>query len=261
MLALEPIDNVSKVITGKRYLPPLAIRRRVGPLEGQEKSGSEFVTYLKLLGGLSETSRLLDLGCGYGVVALGLQYFIKHPGCYFGVDIDHQVIKWAQHTISAKNPEFHFDYIDIRNSLYNPNGARDPSSVSLPYEPNSFDCILVKSVFTHMDSKEVRHYLSEIFVLLEHGGLCIASLFLLNDRQEELHNQGLNRVKFRFQSSDGHSRYAYEGMSALATAHRESDVYNFLDEAGLTLKATYYGSWSGRFGGLSYQDLLVIGKN
>src|SRR5829696_7239370 len=93
--ALEPLDLVSRVVTGKTDLPPLRLRKHVGPLRTFESSGAEFAVYLKLLCGLRSDERLLDIGCGCGLMAISLADYLDARGRYVGVDIDRPSIDWA----------------------------------------------------------------------------------------------------------------------------------------------------------------------
>jgi predicted O-methyltransferase YrrM len=83
-VALEPLDYVSRVINGKRDLPPLRLRRHVGPLRTFEASAAEFQTYLRLLVGLDRKESILDIGCGCGLMALALKDYLDHDGRYVG---------------------------------------------------------------------------------------------------------------------------------------------------------------------------------
>lgn len=255
---LGPLDYLARVVTDKRHLPPLAVRRYVGPLAPLEATEGEFVAYLKLLCNVSSSSRVLDVGCGFGLVALGLEEFLAPPGKYVGTDINRACIRWAQSAISKRRPNFQFDHLDISNAAYNPKGKLSSESVTLPYEDSSFDCIILKSVFTHLRPNEVQNYLGEISRLLTPGGVCLATFFLLNEEQDRLKGQGKNRVDFRF--GDDAWRYAWEALPELAVAYREERLMAMASNANLAPRAIHYGTWSGQPEGLSYQDIVLLGR-
>ncbi len=254
----EPIDFLSRCINGKRNLPPLRLRRYVGPLATTETSGAEFTAYLKLLCGASSGSRVLDVGCGFGLLALYLQDTISPPGRYVGLDLSKSAIRWARRSIGLKHPQFQFLHLDIRNEAYNRGGKLDAANVALPFPDKSFDIAVLKSVFTHMRPAEMKNYIEQLARVLELRGTCLCTLFLLNETQEDLSRRRLSRLYFHFGSERW--RYAYREMPELAVAYSEEAFRGMVRDVGLTVKSIHYGSWSGRRDTLSYQDIVVIGR-
>ena len=54
-------------------------------------------------------------------------------------------------------------------------------------------------------------------------------------------------------------RYVYEHSPESASAYDEDYILNLLEKHGLKpIAPIYYGQWSGRKDGLSFQDMLVI---
>ncbi len=253
LLALSPLDYFSRLLNDKTELPPLQLRRYVGPLRSFESSGAEFMSYLRLLGGLRPDERVLDIGCGCGQMALHLENYLDR---YVGLDIHQPSISWCQRTIGKRKPDFEFAHIDVRNMAYNPDAAHRAEAYVFPYEKSSFDLILLKSVFTHMRPPEVSNYLREVARLLKNDGRCLATFFLLNDEQARLAND------LTFKYGEGVWRYRYEHSPESAVAYDESFVLKLIAENGLRVKGPiYYGRWAGRTDGLSYQDILVLEKN
>jgi len=250
--ALGPLDYVSRLLNGKRDLPPLHLRRYVGPLQSFETSGAEFTNYLRSIAELQPHERILDIGCGCGQMALHLQDYLDENGSYAGVDIHRPSIKWCQKKIASRRRNFEFAHIDVRNFTYNPTGVHPAETYRLPYEDASFDMILLKSVFTHMRPTEVSNYLAEVARLLGANGRCLATFFLLNDKQEA------NTLAFNH--GEGVWRYKYEHSPESAVAYEENFIMQLLDQHGLVLRQLRYGTWSGRKDGLSYQDIMIIQK-
>jgi 2-polyprenyl-3-methyl-5-hydroxy-6-metoxy-1,4-benzoquinol methylase len=81
-LTLAPLDYVSRLVNGKADFPPLHLRRHVGPLRTFEASGSEFMSYLRLLVDLQPNESILDIGCGCGLMALYLRDYLDSRGTY-----------------------------------------------------------------------------------------------------------------------------------------------------------------------------------
>ena len=255
LLALSPLDYFSRLLNDKTALPPLHLRRYVGPLDSFESSGAEFMSYLRLLAELRPDERVLDIGCGCGQMALHLEEYLDETGSYVGVDIDRPSISWCQKKISSRRSNFQFAHIDVRNLAYNPHGIHRAESYQFPFDDGSFDLILLKSVFTHMRPPEVSNYLREVARLLKSNGRCLATFFLLNEEQARL--AGANAPTFKY--GEGPWRYRHEHSPESAVAYDESYVMELLEQHGLALKAPiYYGRWTGRNDGLSYQDILLL---
>ena len=215
------------------------------------------MSYLRLLASLRPDDRMLDVGCGCGQMALQLEEYLDH---YVGLDIHLPSIRWCQKTISKRKSGFEFEHIDVRNLTYNPHGAHRAEDYRFQFEASSLDLILLKSVFTHMRPREVSNYLREIARMLTRNGRCVATFFLLNQEQERLSAADANDLTFKY--GEGPWRYSYEHSPESAVAYDEGYVMQLLAENGLRLKEPiYYGRWTGRKEGLSYQDILLLEKN
>jgi SAM-dependent methyltransferase len=256
-LTLWPLDYLSRLVNNKTDFPPLHLRRYVGPLRTFEASGAEFMTYLRLLVEMRPGENILDVGCGCGLMALYLKDYLAETGSYAGVDLHSPSINWCSKHIAGRRPNFRFRHIDVKSLAYNARGKLSADNFTFPYEPASFDVILFKSVFTHLRPAEVENYLQETSRMLKADGRCLATFFLLNQEQELLAAEGRNTLKFSF--GDEHWRYVYEHSPESACAYSESFILSLLEKHDLTLARTaYYGSWSGRENGLSFQDMLII---
>ena len=251
LVALGPLDYVVRALNCKADLPPLHLRRYVGPLDSFESSGAEFMGYLRSLAGLLPSERVLDIGCGCGQMALHLKNYLDENGSYVGVDIHRPSINWCGQNIARRHKNFQFAHIDVRNLAYNPNAAQRAEAYVFPFADRSFDLILLKSVFTHMRPPEVSNYLSEVARLLKSDGRCLVTFFLLNDQQAALKND----LAFNF--GEGECR-VHEHSPESAVAYDEKFVMQLLEKYGLAVEKKNYGHWSGREDGLSYQDILIV---
>lgn len=258
-ICLEPLDYCARIVNGKRDFPPLHLRRYVGPLRTFEMSGAEFMAYLKLLCKLKPSESVLDVGCGCGLMALHLADYLGAAGRYAGIDIHSPSISWCQSHIGSKYPNFTFAFMDVRSRAYNPRGQYPAEDYSFEFGDREFDLVLLKSVFTHMRPAEVDNYIGEVARVLSNNGRCLMTFFLLNEEQTELARKGSNRLNFSH--GEGPWRYVYPNSPESAIAFDERHVLEMLHSHGLELsEPVWYGAWTGRVDGLSYQDLLLVRK-
>ena len=225
---------------------------------GFEAIGEEFRGYMEEFCGLTASSRVLDVGCGYGRMALPLLHVLTPPGEYQGFDVHQPAIIGCQNDIEAKHPHFQFRHLPLKNPRYNPKGKLDPEKIVFPYEAEEFDIVILCSVFTHMNPVTVQRYLAEIRRVLKPGGRCLATVFLLN-----AHAFGAidaRRSKVAFEHAWGLCRTSDPELPETAVAQRESDFLSWVDAAGMALaEPIQYGSWSARETFLSFQDVVVLG--
>lgn len=252
---LRPFDFILRLITGTSDRPHLIIRRHAGPINKQERYAAEYLSYLKLLCNIKSNSRILDIGCSYGIMAIYLKDYIGTLGQYTGIDICDQDIVWANNNITKKYPNLKFIHINVNNPLYNPKGEYTANKFHIPLPDSCYDSILLKSVFTHMKYSEVHNYIKEIKRLLSSSGICLATLFLVNDEQIEMQQKGESKINF-YKTDIGY--FGRLDIPEYAVAYDEKMLKELLDIEGLEVSATYYGNWSGRDNGLSFQDIFLI---
>ena len=112
--------------------------------------------------GLRKDWVLVEIGFGNGKIPYMLEREHAIPdGSYHGFDIIQNDLEYCRGKYPSNN--LHFDLID-RNNLTTPNEFAD--------------CILLMSVFTHIDKAAVRYYLKQIRKVLKPTGLCIFSIHL-----------------------------------------------------------------------------------
>ena len=249
--------------TGKldSLTPPAHLRVRVGCFRSfidpgrYRRVGEEFAAHLLALGGLRPGSVVLDIGCGCGQLASPLAASIDIR--YEGVDPDAEAVHWCTQSIGAQFPKFRFHHVDLRNGYYNPLGAVQPSTWTMPFPDQTFDVIVLKSVFTHMLRTDVQHYLNEIARLLRRGGRCVASLYVLNSETEQLLAQG--KADFQLLDPvDGGKAFDARTPEYIIGWH-DTTFHSMLEEARLRpAYPVFFGSWCGRTGTLSYQDVAVL---
>ena len=239
-----PIDFTSFFKRGgesQRLLPPTELMYVGGG--DFEQIGKEILQTLIEICGLKPTERVLDVGCGVGRVAIPLTSYLNYNGSYEGFDVVPKEIKWCQKKISPRFPNFNFQLADVYNKAYNPYAKDKASEYKFPYEDESFDFVFLTSVFTHILTKDMENYLSEIVRVLRKGGRCSITYFLLNPETRTLMQQKRSRFDFSIKRDDGSyivSKQTPEG----AVAYDETYIRKLYQQNHLTLiEPVYFGSW------------------
>ena len=245
-------------LTGRRdpLIPPHGLWF-VGGESDYKQVNQEYLGYFAGLGGLRPNHRVLDVGCGIGIMASALTGVLDHEGSYAGFDIVRVGITWAQKNIASRFPNFSFVHADIFNKHYNPKGKLLSSSFRFPYEDGSFDFVFLKSVFTHLLPGSIQNYLQEIRRVMKPSGVCLATLFLMNAESQELINQGRSSLKLVSYSDDCFVADPMFPETAVGIA--EPAFLQWCERSGLGVKPPiHYGSWCGREKFMSYQDIVLL---
>jgi SAM-dependent methyltransferase len=218
--------------------------------------GNEFLGYLVDLCGLQPGDAVLDVGCGSGRMALPLSGYLNPEGRYAGFDVSREAVAWCTENISGSHPNFDFTVVDIQNGEYNPEGRYKSSDFRFPYPDESFDVVLLASVFTHMLPPDVKQYLYEIARVLKPGGRCLITFFLLNEESSALIKEGKGFLKFEHETPG--YRMTNANVPEAAIAYPEAFVRYLYGECGLELREPLrYGTWCGRTNGMSGQDVVI----
>lgn len=246
-LFLDVPDALFRRAVGRGHWPPYSLRAFVGGAQGFEETGQWFVDELWRLGLLGRGTRILDIGCGCGRVAYSLATDERLAGLnirYTGMDIDADCVAWCRAHITPKNESFDFYHADCGNVSYNPNGAEAAGGYSFPHAADSFDVVLLTSVFTHLLEPDLRHYLAEVSRVLAPGGVAYATLFLLD-------SAAFGRHGIRFPFVRGHCAVNREDFPTNAVAYEEAFVRSTVEGVGLRVIEPF------RYG---LQDLVLLTK-
>lgn len=100
----------------------------------------------------------LDLGCGLGrhSILMGRNGF--NVSCF---DISDEALNRTKEWAEEENLSFDYKQGDM---------------LSLPYNDNSFDCILCMNVISHTDTQGMKKVISELFRVLRKNGECYLTL-------------------------------------------------------------------------------------
>ena len=220
--------------------------------------GKEFFRYFVTIGGLRAEDDVLEVGSGNGRMAAPLTSYLTR-GSYEGFDVAKTPVGWCTDAITPHFPRFRFQWVDVKNGLYNPTGSLDAASFVFPYPSDSFNFVFLTSVFTHLLEREIHQYLGEICRVLRPRGRMFATFFLANAVTEQCLLAGKSSLSF--QHSLGACRTMNPRTPEDALLYPEERVRSLCMHQGLQGHPLIrYGTWSGRSDGLSFQDILVLEK-
>lgn len=224
-----------------------------------KKTGEHYLDVFKEYCGLTPDHHVLDVGSGIGRIAIPLSKYLNSNGSYEGFDIVKKGVDWCKKHISNLHPNFNFTYIDLKNDLYNLKTSQSAKDFVFPYENNSFDLVVLTSVFTHMMPKDVENYTKEIFRVLKPNGRCLVTYFILNSES-----------KSYMKNSSGLSfKYKYDNYSLIDKDVKEANIafeedylIDVINQNSLSIEKSFYGFWSGRPKDLSFdfQDMYILLK-
>lgn len=208
---------------------------------------------------LEPTSSILDLGCGNGSVARALTRILSPQGSYDGLDIHGESIAWLRAHYEGY-PNFRFTHADVYNKMYNPQGGSRPADYRFPYPDESFDIILLKSVFTHMLPDDLRAYLRECGRVLRRSGRAVITYFLLNEDSARFSSGSAKLRLDILWDGDPGCRVANAEVPEHAVGHDEARIRGYYREVGLSIAELAFGDWCGRPTMLGFQDLVIALK-
>lgn len=249
-------------------IPPLDLLRQegIGVLEEWLRWAEEWSMLLRVYGGITRNSAVLEIGCGLGRTAFPLRYILSEDGSYDGFEICHNKIVFLQ-TFHKAYPNFRFIWANIHNTFYNPKGQVSAAHYRFPYPDNSFDIVYAASIFTHMLPEATANYFQESARVLKPGGRCLFSFFLLdNYRTGQPRSLGFARPDFNFDHQYG----KYGDDFAIVepdnpeqmTSYSQRLIECFATQARLELtQQPVPGFWSGSTSTwVGAQDLVILKK-
>jgi SAM-dependent methyltransferase len=166
----------------------------VGPAAKEEYERLSLVKLQLLIDlGLSPNAKVLDVGCGTGLLAAALHDFLSEHGLYIGADISPEAVAFCRTRFPRPNFAFHLSEM-----------------TKLPSLMERFDFIVFYSVFTHTYPRETALLLREASRLLADGGIIFADIFTAPLIDEHSGDRGAVEINpdYLFRLLDGSGLYA-----------------------------------------------------
>jgi len=215
-----------------------------------------------------QNNRILDVGCGTGLLAIASEQFLGPQGQYLGLDVSRRDIDFcAGH---YPKPLFDFAHLDVANPHYAPTQQGAPLAWSV--EDNSFDMVTALSVWTHFSETDARYYWREVSRVLKPGGRALITCFLLDeDYQSSLAYRSDEPGRFHTLAQ---SRWIFDqpcygsemwfsprwvDVPEQAIGISKRGLKSLLEESDLALVKNYSGNWK-ELPGVYFQDVLVLEK-
>jgi SAM-dependent methyltransferase len=120
---------------------------------------------------------VLDVGCGYGRLPIGLLRVVG-PVDYLGVDVHPGSIAWCRRYLERAHPSYRFTWIDRENERYNPGGGAIDEAFRLPAADGSIDLAYLYSVASHLTEAHLVVYLTALRRVLVPGGRVFLTAFV-----------------------------------------------------------------------------------
>ncbi len=239
-------------------LPP-ARMRFMGENDEQLIQVGDELAGLLVAFGMTADSAVVDVGCGYGRLALGILHATDHRGPYLGFDILKPQIDWCRTAITPNFPKLRFEHFDIRNGRYNPGGMIEPTEASFPARSASTDVCALFSLCTHLYRPDIERYLDEIRRVLRPGGVAVTTWFLFDEARLPRATSAAATYPM-IHVLDEVTRYTEEGNPLRAIAYEEGAVRAMVGAARLEVLAIDRGTWAGEPGRV-FQDVVVLQRS
>lgn len=206
--------------------------------------------------GLERDSHVLEIGCGYGRVAVALTTYISASARYDGIDVVEDAVTWCKSEISSRHPNFRFYHAQVVNPYARSHKGVPANEYVFPFVDGSYDLVFLTSVFSHMRPGEIKAYLTEAARLLASGGKIYATFYLIDDEALASIREGVAAQNFQFDF--GEFRSTEKAVPEQTIAVPLDAIRAFYLDTGLLIdEPIQKGNWSGERGASSYQDVIV----
>ena len=224
------------------YTPPRRLRY-VGEGDYTEV-GETWLGLLRSLALVRPDERVLEIGCGAGVLARPLHRHLGPGARYVGYDDDAVAIDWCQSAYRDR-PDFDFEL------------AEDLSvtELVLPFQDETFDVVVMHDVLPHLPPDAVAARLPEARRVLIDEGRVFATAFLLDADARAALKDGTAAIPFT--ADDGAPGAAGHHGGEETYAVDEEWLLDRVAEAGFKTVGIRHGSWTPHEDTKAFPDILV----
>lgn len=236
-------DGVDTVLRRRDpYTPPRRLRY-VGEGDYTEV-GETWLGLLRSLALVRPDERVLEIGCGAGVLARPLHRHLGPGARYVGYDDDAAAITWCQAAYRDR-PDFSFEL------------AADLSvtDLVLPFQDETFDVVVMHDVLPHLPPEAVAARLREARRVLIGEGRLFATAYLLDGDARAAIADGAAAIPFAAQDGAPSAAATHAGEETLAID--EEWLLDRVAEAGFKTVGIRHGSWTPHEDTKAFPDIVV----
>lgn len=138
--------------------------------------------FLKLMQkeGLEPDHHAVEIGPGAGRLSVAIARYLT-KGALTAFDVDKSAVEFCDKNITGRYPSARFNYVDVRNRIYSPQGATTPEDGAIELANDTQDRAFCWSVFTHLVEADFRLYLREFARVVKPGGKAVFSVFVYDE--------------------------------------------------------------------------------
>lgn len=224
------------------YIPPRRLRY-VGEGDYTEV-GETWLGLLRSLALVRPDERVLEIGCGAGVLTRPLERHLGPGARYVGYDDDAGAIEWCT-TAYRDRPDFSFE---LTADLSAPD-------LVLPFQDETFDVVVMHDELPHLPPEAVAARLREARRVMIGEGRLFATAYLLDADARTALADGTAAIAFH--ADDGAPAAEGEHGGARTFAVDEEWLLDRVAEAGFKTVGIRHGSWTPRQDTKAFPDILV----
>lgn len=210
-------------------------------------------------------SRVLDVGCGTGLLGMSAYPYVKNGGLYVGLDVMEEDVEFCRKNYPF--PNYSFIHLEIKNASYAQTQLK--SEVPWPVPGDYFDLVTALSVWTHLNENDAVFYFKEISRVMKSGSKAIITFFYQDEAPELKRTKEMGRYHNTQQDLWIFSEKAYRSENWRTTpwarvpedaiAITPDGLKKLCDESGLKVELVYRGNWREK-PGVFFQDVIIFSK-